>query len=109
MSLVAFRDDFCLSFMFANHVWRSYGALWLEQAATGKLGQLSSSAIGALSKTNFGKTNHEALLENQGLLIYGRCLKDLSGQISQVRAGGQELIIPILIMLMHAVSTFLSI
>ena len=104
LSLVAFQDNFCLTFMFDNHVWRSSGVLWLEQAARGSLGELSLNAAYALSQANFGRSYHQWDLEMQGVLLYGQCLKALADQLASIKPRA-ELIVPILILLTHAVST----
>lgn len=92
--------------MFSNFVWRSYGVLWLDQAAEGKLGDLALSATKALSKANFGRSNRISEIELEGSVQYGKCLKKLASRIEQEIAAGQEarlLIVPILVLIMHAV------
>jgi hypothetical protein len=106
MSLIAFQGDFCFAFMFSNFVWRSYGAPWLDQAAAGKLGSLSLDATKALSQANFGRSNHKLDIELKGVVQYGKCLRTLSGALgSGAVQGGQDLLVPILVLLMHAVGT----
>lgn len=104
LSLVAFKDNLYLSLMFSNHVWRASAAVWLEDAATGKLGRLSMDSAFALSQANFGRINHQHDIESQGTALYGQCLTSLAGQLANVDRGGQALLIPILLLLMHAVS-----
>ncbi|WKT50562.1 hypothetical protein QSH57_015532 [Fusarium oxysporum f. sp. vasinfectum] len=106
MSLIAFQGDFCFAFMFSNFVWRSYGTPWLDQAAAGKLGSLSLDATKALSEANFGRSNHKPDIELKGVVQYGKCLKTLAGALgSGAVQGGQHLLVPILVLLMHAVGT----
>ncbi|KIL84046.1 transcriptional regulatory protein moc3 [Fusarium avenaceum] len=105
MSLIAFQGDFCFAFMFSNFVWRGYGTLWLEQAAAGKLGGLSLNATEALSQANFGRSNHKPDIELKGVVQYGNCLRTLAVVLdSGAVQGGQDLLVPILVLLMHAAS-----
>lgn len=107
LSLVAFQGDFCFSFMFSNFIWRSYGSLWLNQAAEGKLGHLAFDATKALSQANFGRTNHKTDIELEGSVQYGKCLTTLATELGKGTAlvkDGNQLLIPILILLMHAAS-----
>ncbi|KAF5688792.1 transcriptional regulatory moc3 [Fusarium circinatum] len=105
MSLIAFQGDFCFAFLFSNFVWRSYGAPWLDQAAAGKLGSLSLDATKALSRANFGRSNHKSDIELKGIVQYGKCLSTLAGALgSNTTQRRQELLIPILVLLMHSVS-----
>ncbi|ORX93374.1 hypothetical protein BCR34DRAFT_608573 [Clohesyomyces aquaticus] len=102
LSLVAFQSDFCFAYMFANHVWRSSGGLWLKDAAGGKFGSLSLNATTALSQANFGRSNHQPIIERGGIQLYGQCLAALGRQLGSLNQGGQALIVPILVLLMHA-------
>ena len=107
LSLIAFQGDFCFAFMFSNSVWRSYGALWLDQAAQGKLGGLSLEATKALAQANFGRSNHKPDIELQGVVQYGKCLKSLATELGKGMAlaqNGKDLLVPILVLMMHAVS-----
>lgn len=107
LSLIAFQGDFCFSFMFSNFVWRSYGALWLDQAAQGRLGGLSLDATKALAQANFGRLNHKSDIELEGVVQYGQCLKTLAddlGRCMTLVQGAEDLLVPILVLLMHAVS-----
>ncbi|KAM5385726.1 hypothetical protein ACJZ2D_000925 [Fusarium nematophilum] len=105
MSLIAFQGDFCFAFMFSNFVWRSYGTPWLDQAAAGKLGSLSLDATKALSHANFGRSNHKPDIEIKGVVQYGKCLKTLAGVLGNGGVqGGRDLLVPILVLLMHAAS-----
>lgn len=101
LSLIAFKDEFCISFTFANFVWRSYGSPWLEQAAQGKLGALALDATRGLSQSNFGKANHQSVLELEGVQRYSTCLNVLRDALMIGVTG--ELLVPILIMLIHSV------
>ena len=58
LSFVAFKDDMCVSFVFENHVWRTYGTPWIQEAASGKIDMLSQKACQALAKFNFGRYHH---------------------------------------------------
>ncbi|KPM44513.1 hypothetical protein AK830_g2026 [Neonectria ditissima] len=107
LSLVAFQGDFCFSFMFSNFVWRSYGALWLDQAAQGKLGDLALDATKALAQGNLGRLNHKADIELAGVVQYGKCLGTLAADLGKrmsMAQGAQELLVPILVLMMHAAS-----
>ncbi|KAF4468718.1 Transcriptional regulatory moc3 [Fusarium albosuccineum] len=105
MSLVAFQGDFCFSFMFSNFVWRSYGTPWLDEAAAGRLGHLSLDATRALSEANFGRSNHQPDIELKGVVQYGKCLKTLAMELeSGIAHGGRDLLVPILVLMMHAAS-----
>ena len=104
LSLIAFQGDICFAFMFSNFVWRSYGSLWLESAASGKLGDLALDATKALSRSNFGKSNHQSQIELQGVLQYGQCLNTLAKNLASHRnREKRDLLVPILVLLMHAV------
>ncbi|KAK7430697.1 hypothetical protein QQZ08_002741 [Neonectria magnoliae] len=108
LSLVAFQGDFCFSFMFSNFVWRSYGALWLDQAAQGKLGGLALDATKALAQANFGRLNHKADIELEGMVQYGKCLGTLAADLGKCMSmvqRAQELLVPILVLMMHAVGS----
>ncbi|KAH7121724.1 hypothetical protein B0J13DRAFT_599332 [Dactylonectria estremocensis] len=104
LSLVAFQGDFCFSFMFSNFVWRSYGVLWLDQAAQGKLGNLALDTTKALAQANFGRLNHKSAIELQGVVKYGNCLKTLAADLGRCMAGSQDLLVPILVLMMQAAS-----
>lgn len=108
LSLVAFRDNIHLSFMFFNYLWRSNGALWLDHAAVGKFGSLSLNATYALSQVNFGTSNHQADITLQGMTLHGRCLKELATRLVHVDKGSRDLIVPILVLLAYAVSHLLD-
>ena len=109
MSLAAFQGDFCFSYMFSNYVWRGYGNTWLEQAAMGRLGQLALASSTALAKCTFG---HAKTLDNvtwQGAVEYGKCLHMLARELGDKKGlgakGAHKLLVPILVLLMHAVSS----
>ncbi|KAH7109522.1 hypothetical protein EDB81DRAFT_704630 [Dactylonectria macrodidyma] len=107
LSLVAFQGDFCFSFMFSNFVWRSYGALWLNQAAQGSLGGLALDATKALAQANFGRLNHKSDIELKGVVKYGNCLKMLAADLGRCMVmveGSQDLLVPILVLMMQAAS-----
>jgi hypothetical protein len=105
LSLLAFQNDICLSFMFSNYVWRSSGVLWLEDAASGKFGLLSLKTTYALSRANFGRSHHQPDIERQGIVVYGQCLTSLAGQLTTQDKTRQALIVPMLVLLLHAVSS----
>jgi hypothetical protein len=105
LSLVAFEDDFCFTVMFENHVWRSSAGPWLQPAINGEFGDLALTAVHALSKANFGKLFHLSGIEREGVVLHGRCLKLLADRLATVNHESQELIVPILVLLMHAVSS----
>ena len=100
LSLVAFEGNICLTFLFENFVWRSYGTEWLELAALGRLDAVSSFAIRGLSHANFGKSHHSQDLQLRGAAQYGQALKTLTPELS--RPTNPRLLIPILILLLHS-------
>jgi hypothetical protein len=105
LSLVAFQDNIYLSFMFSNYIWRSAGTLWLPAAAEGKYGSLSLHAAHAISEAAFGRIHHQSNVEYKGLIKYGQCLNALVGQIARPKRDSQALLIPMLLLLMHSVSS----
>lgn len=104
LSLIAFQDNIYHAFMFANHVWRSSGVLWLEHAAKGNFGPLSLEATHALSQANFGRSHHQPDIEFKGKELYEQCLTNLAGQLASVSQCNPALIVPVLVLLTHAVS-----
>jgi hypothetical protein len=107
LSLVAFKDEMCLTFVFENFVWRTYGTPWLEQAALGKIGNLASTSCQALAKFNFGKYHHQKDIESDGSVKYGQTLGLLAPQLCRARSQGLEtLIVPMLVVLLYAVGRF---
>ncbi len=111
LSLVAFQGDMCFAFLFDNFVWRAYGDRWLEQAAEGRLGGLSMEATNALAHSHFGRSNMQTQVQLRGEVGYGKCLKTLATEVGKSvelgPAGGSGLVIPILVLMMHAVSSLL--
>ncbi|KAF2120760.1 hypothetical protein BDV96DRAFT_641417 [Lophiotrema nucula] len=102
LSLVAFKQDVCISFLLHNFVWRTYGKGWLENAA-GKLDKLSEQAVRALSNSFFGMHNRQEDIQLQGAMQYGKALSLLRPALSDPRKPGIEnLLIPVLILIMHA-------
>ena len=107
LSLVAFEGDFCFAYTFSNFVWRGYGSQWLDQAAEGRLGDLALDSVKALSYSTFGKSNRLVDVELKGSVHYGRCLRTLAkelrdGTVVSDRGKG-DLLVPILVLMMHAV------
>jgi hypothetical protein len=104
LTLVAFTDDIQFSFVIDNSVWRTYGWPWLEMSAQGKLGTLSLDACRCFAQTVFGKHYYQKDIEVQGLTLYGQTVRTLSQELTQIpaRPGAEELISPILLLLMHA-------
>ncbi|KAI2462898.1 hypothetical protein F4781DRAFT_418451 [Annulohypoxylon bovei var. microspora] len=82
LDLTAFQEDFCFSFIFSNFVWRGYGALWLSQAAQGKLGHLALNSARALAQSYFGRAKKLTKVEIQGTVQYGKCLRGLWQELS---------------------------
>lgn len=106
LCLIAFREDLYSAFLVANIVWRTYGTPWLEMAAKGSLGQLSLDASRALSQTNFGSAHHQDEIKLDGMIQYSKVLKALAPQLSDPeRPGVEELIVPVMMLLIHAVSS----
>lgn len=105
LSLIAFQPDVFLSFMYRNFVWRTYGSGWLESAATDKLDPLSSQSIKALSTIFFGISHHQEDIQWQGAMQHGKLLGLVRPALANPKKLGVEnLVIPIVVMLMHAVS-----
>ncbi|KAI0018993.1 hypothetical protein F4780DRAFT_470565 [Xylariomycetidae sp. FL0641] len=105
LSLDAFEDRVHTSFMFRNFTWRSFGLLWLEHACDGKLGGLSLEAAKALSQFNFGLCNKLKEVELKGAMLYGKCLRIMASKLGNDRAlaqGRQDLLVPILLLMMIA-------
>jgi hypothetical protein len=107
LSLVAFKGEMCLSFVFENFVWRTYGAPWLELAAQGRLDALSLRSCQALAHLNFGKYHHQREIELEGSIEYGHALRLLAPELSQPnRQGLESLLVAVLILLLYAVRHF---
>ncbi|KAI0901671.1 hypothetical protein F4806DRAFT_8674 [Annulohypoxylon nitens] len=103
LSLVAFEGDMCTAQMFRNFVWKSYGSLWLDQAAEGRLGHLSLDAVKALARLNFGLSNRVNDFQLQGAAQYGKCLRVLAEELGRDRPGvydNRGLVVPILVLMM---------
>ncbi|KIX96742.1 uncharacterized protein Z520_07461 [Fonsecaea multimorphosa CBS 102226] len=106
LSFVAFRDNIQFSYLFDNFVWSSYGSPWLQMAAEGKLDALSLEACRAFSLSIFGRHHRQAEIEVTGAVHYDKTVRALSTRLSNVGAPGSEnLIVPIMILLMHSSST----
>jgi hypothetical protein len=105
LSFVAFRENIQFSYLFDNFVWSSYGSPWLQMSAEGKLDALSLEACRAFSLSIFGKHHHQSEIEMSGAVHYDKTVRALSVRLSNVGSPGSEsLIVPIMILLMHAVS-----
>ncbi|KAI8635469.1 hypothetical protein F5Y19DRAFT_482686 [Xylariaceae sp. FL1651] len=82
------------------------GAQWLTQAAQGKLGQLAFNSAQALAQFSFGKSHKVANLEMQSYVQYGKCLQDLARELGSgstlSKTQACELVVPILVLMMHA-------
>lgn len=105
LSFTAFRENIQFSYLFDNFVWSSFGSPWLHLAAEGKLDALSLEACRAFSLSLFGRHHHQADIEVSGAVHYDKTVRALSSRLSNVGAPGSEaLIVPIMILLMHAVS-----
>ncbi|KAI2615538.1 hypothetical protein GGR54DRAFT_294123 [Hypoxylon sp. NC1633] len=103
LSLVAFESDICTAHMFKNFVWKSYGTPWLDQAAEGRLGNLSLDAVKALAQLNFGLSNRARDLQLRGSAQYGKCLRVLAGELGKDGAAIRDsrwLVVPILVLMM---------
>lgn len=106
LSLVAFKDNLEFSYLFDNFVWRTYAWPWLELSARGKLGLLSLDASRCVAQTVFGKSHHQKDIELQGQVLYGQAIRGLSQELCNAgKPGCEELIVPILLLLIHAVCT----
>ncbi|KAI1410080.1 hypothetical protein F5Y13DRAFT_76739 [Hypoxylon sp. FL1857] len=103
LNLVAFEGDMCTAHMFGNFIWKSYGTLWLDRAAEGKLGILSLDAVKALARLNFGLCNRVQDLQLQGAALYGKCLRVLAEELGKDGSAvhdNRTLVVPILVLMM---------
>ncbi|KAI0181208.1 hypothetical protein GGR52DRAFT_23480 [Hypoxylon sp. FL1284] len=103
LSLVGFKREVYTAHMFGNFVWKSYGYLWLDQAAEGKLGDLSLDAVSALAQLNFGLSNRMQDIQLRGAALYGKCLRVLADELGKDGTtvhGSQRLVVPILVLMM---------
>lgn len=90
--------------MFASQVWKSLGALWLEEAASGHLGPLSHKAAVGLSQVSFGNFFSQSTISKRGNELYGQCLVAVAAELARTQGARPDLLLPVLILLMHAVS-----
>ncbi|KAF2472043.1 uncharacterized protein BDR25DRAFT_17757 [Lindgomyces ingoldianus] len=103
LSLVAFQSDVCVSYMFSNFVWRTYGSGWLDLGAEGRIDAMTRQSINALSQTFFGVSHHQEQLQLKGSMQYGKVLTLLRPKLANPSNPGLEyLIIPVMVLLMHA-------
>jgi hypothetical protein len=106
LSLIAFRNDMQFAYLFENFVWSSYGTPWLELAALGRIDELSTSSCQAFAQTVYGKHHHLEDVEMMGSLHYGKTVRNLSSALSRAgERGSENLIVPIMVLLLHAVIT----
>jgi hypothetical protein len=106
LSLIAFRNDMQFAYLFENFVWSSYGTPWLEMAALGRIDDLSTSSCQAFAQTVYGKHHHLEDVEMMGSLHYGKTVRNLSTALSHAgERGSENLIVPIMVLLLHAVIT----
>lgn len=105
LCLIAFKNDIHFSFLFTNFVWSQYGSPWLQNSARGELGALSLEACKAFSIGTFGKHHHLPDLELDGAEHYDRAVRKLSSLLPKAGApGSEQLIVPIMILLLQSVS-----
>ena len=111
LSLAAFKDGFCSTFLMTNFVWRTHCHIWLEQAVKGELGPLPRDASFALSMTNFDAAHQLENVKLDGERYRTRTLAAVATGLSEphmnLRHGGlkkEALIAPILLLILHAVS-----
>ncbi|ORY15598.1 hypothetical protein BCR34DRAFT_477610 [Clohesyomyces aquaticus] len=103
LSLVAFQSDVCMSHLFSNFVWRTYGYGWLDLGAEGKLDVMTHQSVKALSSSFFGVLYRQEEIQLKGSMQYGKVLTMLRPRLSDPRKSGVEnLIVPIMVLLMHA-------
>lgn len=104
LSLIAFKDVVEFSYLFDNFVWRTFGSPWFELCAKGRMGKLAHEACQAFAQSVFGRHHHQKEIEIQGQVLYSQAVKSLSQRLDSLTGpGAQELIVPILLLLMHAV------
>jgi hypothetical protein len=88
-----------------NFLWRAHGDGWFELAAKEQLDSLSSRAIKALSNIVYGMSHHQEETRLLAYLQHGKVLRGLNSGLADPRKIGLEnLLVPILISLMYAVS-----
>jgi hypothetical protein len=93
--------------MLSNFIWRTYGHGWLEAAAA-EADSLGSWAVKALSSIFFGISHHQEDMQMKATLQYGQAVSLLRPALSDPsKPGIEELIVPIMLMLMHAVGLVL--
>ncbi|KAL7626454.1 hypothetical protein AAE478_003226 [Parahypoxylon ruwenzoriense] len=89
--------------MFNNFIWKTYGALWLDHAAEGKLGDLSLDAAKALAQLSFGLDSGVRDVQLKGVAQYGKCLRALAeglGEHCAAARSSQSFVVPILVLMM---------
>ena len=101
--MIAFKNDMQFAYLFENFVWATYGSPWMQYSALGKMGPLPLAAARAFSQSVFGKHHHRCDIEREGQVTYGATVRELSLELGQVgQPGSESLIVPIMILLMHA-------
>jgi hypothetical protein len=104
LNLVAFKNNIEFSFLFDNFVWRTYSWPWLELSAKGKFGKLSLDASQSIAQSVFGRHHHQRDIELQANILHGQAIRGLSqGLCDPAKPGAEELIVPILLLFIHAV------
>ncbi|KAI1267886.1 hypothetical protein F5Y18DRAFT_442281 [Xylariaceae sp. FL1019] len=88
ISLAAFQDTICFSYIFSNFVWRGYGSSWLKQNAEGDVGQLAFDS---------GCREHRKSLPVRDIIERFEAGKKNKRDLS-------NLVIPILLLLMHSIT-----
>lgn len=103
--MVSFKDDIQYAFMFSTLVWSHYGSPWLQETAQGRFGVLALEACRAFSMRLFGHYYILPNIETEGAWYYGSAVRKLSARLSTFGdPGSEELLIPIMILLLQSVS-----
>ena len=102
MSLDAFREPMYFAYLFDNFVWSSFANPWLQQSAEGKLGSLPYQACKALSQSTFGKYHSQPDIELEATVSYCKVVSRVRLGLSEPGNEAADLLLPMLILLMHA-------
>ncbi|KAK8215910.1 hypothetical protein IWZ01DRAFT_183241 [Phyllosticta capitalensis] len=105
LHLTAFQDDMAFSFTFSNLVYSSFGRPWLQMAAQGRVDEVSEAACKALALGFYGNTQRQTGLQDRSFKAYGRSLKILIQDLSNLDLEkARRCIIPVMIILMYTFS-----
>ena len=104
VNLTSFKDEIQSSFMLSNLVWCHYGSPWLQESARGRLGVLAFETCRGFSLKLFGHYHLLTDVENEGAQCVGSAMRSLSTRLCTAGSpGSEELLIPIMILLLQSV------